>query len=214
MTFSSRPCRAWQGQQSLTARPALLRVREGAQPFRMPGPKESEDGTGATSRTETQEEKMPALRMLSGQETTEELKNQRARTSLVVQRVRLSCHSRGVGLTPGWGTKIPHASSTARKKIKQPYGIKRSKGLGGGAGLVPVRAWALLTSPPTPSILEHAACTNVKDRRQQAFPLYSLGKGEATAYLEKQDQAPRAPSHTHSTPTTAKRRQKPALGVE
>ena len=92
MTFSSRPCRAWQGQQSQvldsSACPSQSEERSTAL-HRMPGPGVSEDGTGATSRTETQEEEMPVLRMQTDQETREELKNQRPRPSLAVQRSRL-----------------------------------------------------------------------------------------------------------------------------
>ena len=44
-------------------------------------------------------------------------------TSLVVQWLRLhASRARGVGLTPGWGTKIPHA--TWPKNLKNEY-IKR-----------------------------------------------------------------------------------------
>lgn len=99
MTFSSRPCRARQGQQSQvldsSACPSQSEERSTAL-HRMPGPGVSEDGAGvsedgagATSRTETQEEETPVLRMQTDQETREELKNQRPRTSLAVQRSRL-----------------------------------------------------------------------------------------------------------------------------
>ena len=39
-------------------------------------------------------------------------------TSLVIQWLRpRASHARGTGLIPGWGTKIPHVQSVAKKKM-------------------------------------------------------------------------------------------------